>query len=106
MSHAINIRLLPNCERMLEKSRTPNVIQARVEMDNLHTKNARWAQWNANHVPYFPKPDLNYFMDLPMVIYQLKLAPAYIQDKIGQNVDSLKCQCIPDSEMLPSKNYG
>ena len=30
-------------ERILEKSRTPNVIQARIEMDNLQTRNACWA---------------------------------------------------------------
>ena len=40
-------------ERMLKKSRAPNVIQDRVEMDNLHTREALWAQLNANHVPYF-----------------------------------------------------
>ena len=69
-------------ERMLEKSRTPNVIQARVEMDNLHTRNAWWGQLNANHVPYFPKLDFKYLMDMLMGIYQLNLAPAYIQDKL------------------------
>ena len=65
-------------KRMLEKSRTPNVVQARVEMDNLNTRNARWTQLNANHVPYFPTLDFNYLMDLTIGIYQLKLAPAYI----------------------------
>ena len=35
-----------------------------------------------NHLPYFQRLDFNYLMDLAMVIYQLKLAPAHIQDKI------------------------
>ena len=69
-------------ERMLEKSRTPNVIQARVEIYNVHTRNARWDKFNANHIPYFPRLDYNYLTNLTMGIYQLKLAPAYIQDKL------------------------
>ena len=69
-------------ERILEKYRTPNVIQARVEMDNLHLRKARWAQLNANNVPYFPRLDFSYLMDLSMRIYQLKLISAYIQDKL------------------------
>ena len=69
-------------KRMLEKSRTPNVIKTRVEIDNLHTRNTRRDQLNANHVPYFPRLDFNYLMDLTMGIYQLKLAPVYIQVKL------------------------
>ena len=65
-------------ERMLEKFRAPNVIQARVEMDNLHVRNARLAQLNENHVPYFSRLDFNYLMDLTMGIHQLKLKPTYI----------------------------
>lgn len=40
-------------QMMLQKSRIPNVVQTRVEIDNLHTRNARWVHSNANHVPFF-----------------------------------------------------
>jgi len=29
-------------QMMLQKSRIPNVVQTRVEIDNLHIRNARW----------------------------------------------------------------
>lgn len=67
---------------MLQKSRIPNVVQTRVEMDNLHTRNARWIHLNANHVPFFPRLNLNYLKELTVGIYQINLAPAYIQDKL------------------------
>ncbi|KAL1501391.1 hypothetical protein ABEB36_006717 [Hypothenemus hampei] len=49
--------------KMLVRSRTPNVLQARLEVDHaLRTRHAGW--------------------DLTLGVYQLNLAPAYIQDKL------------------------
>lgn len=72
---------------MLEKSQTPNVLQARVEIDNLHTRNARWVHLIENHIPLFPRLNLDYLKELTVGIYQVNLAPAYVQDKL-QREDS------------------
>lgn len=65
--------------KILVKSRTPNVLQAKLEVDNaLRTRNAGWVRLTADHAPRFPYLDLNYLKDLTLGVYQLNLAPAYI----------------------------
>ena len=42
-----------------------------------------WNLLNKNHVPGFPIFDLNYLKQITFGIYQLGLAPSYIQDKLN-----------------------
>lgn len=68
--------------QMLEKYRRPNVLQRRVEQENLKRRDARWVRLNEFHAPLFPILTLEYLQELTVGIYQLGLAPSYIQDKL------------------------
>ncbi|XP_025264350.1 uncharacterized protein LOC112637886 [Camponotus floridanus] len=69
--------------QMLERAKTPNIIQALVEVDNLHTRNAqRWVRLDVQQILDFPILDLEYLKDLTVGIYQINLAPSYVQDKL------------------------
>ena len=39
--------------RMIKKVNTPNIVQARVEQENLLRKNAVWNKLNENHARFF-----------------------------------------------------
>lgn len=56
-------------QMILQKSRIPNVVQTRIEIDNLHIRSARWIHLNANHVPYFLRLNLNYLKEMTVGIY-------------------------------------
>lgn len=58
-----------------------NVVQMRVEVDNLGRRNAIWEQLNHEHIPEFPRFDLQYLRNITLGPYQLQLSPSYIQDK-------------------------
>lgn len=51
-------------QQMLLKLRTLNVIQARVESDNLQRRNGRWRRLDHRDIPDFPVLDLDYLRDL------------------------------------------
>lgn len=74
-------------QQMLLKAQTPNVVQARVEIDNLTRRNGQWRRLHHNDIPDFPILDLNYLRDLTVGIYQINLAPSYVQDKIVRDND-------------------
>ncbi|KMQ84797.1 vacuolar protein sorting-associated protein 13c [Lasius niger] len=65
---------------MIERSLMPNVIQARVEVDNLRLRRGQWMRLNDNVVPDFPILTLDYLRHLTIGVYQVNLAPSYIQD--------------------------
>lgn len=67
---------------MLERAQTENRLQNRVVAENLARRNAIWNRLNFNHVADFPPLSLNYLKDLTVGVYQLKLSPSYIQDKL------------------------
>lgn len=67
-------------DRMLIKAREVNIVQARVEAENLRRKRARWVQLTNAHVPLFPVLTIDYLRDLTYGTYQVYLAPSYIQD--------------------------
>ncbi|KMQ84738.1 hypothetical protein RF55_17216, partial [Lasius niger] len=71
--------------RMLERARQENRLKIRVEIEHLARRNAMWNRLNANQVPDFPRLEFNYLKDLVMGIYQLSLAPSYIQDKVARD---------------------
>ncbi|KAJ8916939.1 hypothetical protein NQ315_013411 [Exocentrus adspersus] len=73
--------------QMLQRSTVPNAIQARVEVDNLRLRNGQWRRLYGEDVPDFPLLDLGYLKDLTMGIYQINLAPSYIQDKLIREND-------------------
>ncbi|EZA55665.1 hypothetical protein X777_04307 [Ooceraea biroi] len=52
---------------MLQKFRIPNVVQTRVEMDNLHTRNARWVHLNMLRNEDKMPTDLKHYLDQPMI---------------------------------------
>ena len=72
-------------QEMLRRSQMPNQVQAIVQQQNLARKFAIWNHLNENHFPDFPILDLNYLKDLTVGIYQINLAPSYIQDKLRRD---------------------
>lgn len=69
--------------QMLERAKTPNIIQALIEVNNLHTRNAqRWVRLDVQQILDFPILDLKYLKDLTVGISQINLAPSYVQDKL------------------------
>lgn len=63
---------------ILQRLTTPNVVQAREEVDNLRLRNGQWRRLNYRDVADFSILDLNYLKDLTVGIYQINLAPSYI----------------------------
>lgn len=68
--------------QMIEKARTANIVQARVEEEHLERRNGRWVQLSHHVVHQFPHLSLQYLRDLTVGVYQINLAPSYIQDKL------------------------
>lgn len=65
-----------------EKMNEVNIMKTRVETESLHRRNAIWNQLNENHAPYFPRLSIGDLTEHTIGIYQIKLAPSYVQDKI------------------------
>lgn len=59
-----------------------NVLQMKIEAENLARRIAVWEQLNQDHVPEFPMYDLEYLRSITHGPYQLKLSASYIQDKL------------------------
>lgn len=72
--------------RMIERAREPNVVQQRVEVDNLRRRRAVWRPLRGSQIP-FPRLSLDNLRDLTYGTYQVKLAPSYVQDKIQHEDD-------------------
>lgn len=69
-------------QEMLRRSREPNIVQARVKIHNFERRNGGWVRLNQNHVPDFPRLDMDCLKDITIGIYQINLSPSYIQDKL------------------------
>ena len=67
---------------MLEKAREVNILQARVEADELYRTNSQWIGLDQNQVIGFPCLTLQDLRDITFGEYQIQLAPSYIQDKL------------------------
>lgn len=74
-------------KEMIRRSMMPNVVQARVEVDNLVRRNGQWRRLNQDAVIDFPIFDLNYLRDLTFGTYQVNLSPSYVQDKVVRDND-------------------
>lgn len=74
--------------RLLEKAKESNVVQALVEAESLHTRNAqRWIRLDTAHLNDFPILTIEYLKDLTFGTYQIKLSPSYVQDKLRRDGD-------------------
>lgn len=93
--------------QFLEKAQEPNVVQALVEAENLHTRNAqRWMSLTANQLHDFPILELNLLKDLTTGTYQIKLAPSYIQDKVlGDEDEEFQIEMLRDENRLPTPGF-
>ncbi|XP_058796541.1 uncharacterized protein LOC131667246 [Phymastichus coffea] len=72
---------------IIRRSRMPNVVQARVEVENLVRRNGQWRRLNQEAVVDFPIFDLDYLRDLTIGTYQVNLSPSYVQDKVVRDND-------------------
>lgn len=60
------------------------------------------ARLNAQHVPDFPMLNLNYLRDLTVSIYQIRLAPSYVQDKLQrEESEEFQIDVLRDKERIP-----
>ncbi|KMQ84946.1 hypothetical protein RF55_16831 [Lasius niger] len=72
-------------QAILERARTLNALKQRVIEQGLARRNGMWQRLNEDKVRDFPILELNYLKELTVGIYQLSLAPAYIQDKVARD---------------------
>lgn len=72
---------------ILQRSQAVNVVQARVEVDNLVRRNGQWRRIHHADIPDFPVLDLEYLKHITIGVYQVNLAPSYIQDKVLKEND-------------------
>lgn len=90
-------------QRLLEKASEPNVVQALVEVENLNTRNAqRWVRLDAEQLQDFPILTLDFIKTLTIGVYQVKLAPSYVQDKLQRDHDEeFQFETLRDINRLP-----
>ena len=72
---------------ILERAQTPNAVQERVQNENLTARNGQWRRIDHRDVPDFPILDLDYLKHLTIGVYQINLAPGYVQDTVLRNND-------------------
>lgn len=72
-------------QEMLAKLRDVNIVQARVEAENLQRRCGHWIQLQANDLPNFPHLPVEYLRNITFGTYQIKLAPSYIQQKLQRD---------------------
>ena len=66
---------------------SPNVVQARVGVDNLRLRNGQWRRLNDYDSTDFAILNLDYLKGLTVGIYQITLASSYIQKKLLSDND-------------------
>ena len=88
---------------MLEQARAPNVLQARVERDNLANRQAaRWVTIESDMVEGFPILSLQDIKNITMGTYQIRLAASYIQDKLNRDgIEVFEIEMLRDENQLP-----
>jgi len=63
----------------------PNVVQAYVETHRLQTRHARWIPLEEGVLTNFPRFDEDNIKSVTIGVYQLSLAPSYIQHKFDHD---------------------
>lgn len=93
--------------QMLEQAQTPNVVQALVEAEQLHRRNAqRWVGLGAQHVTDFPRLTEEDIKNITVGVYQLGLAPSYVQDKLQrQDNDEYQLELMLNEDRLPESGF-
>ncbi|KAG5868667.1 hypothetical protein JTB14_009971 [Gonioctena quinquepunctata] len=71
-------------QRMLQLAQTENLLQMRVERLHLRRGAGVWIEMGQNQLN-FPRLPLQYLLDKTFGTYQVRLAPAYIQDTLGRD---------------------
>lgn len=80
---------------LLQRVNGINMVQARVENEMLHTRNAqRWVALAANLVNDFPILSISYIQDFNVGVYQVHLAPGYIQDKTSHDDEEFQVEML------------
>ena len=74
---------------MLQRALEPNHLQRRVEANNLGARRAQWVPLDENQAADFPILTLEYIRNLCYGIYQVNLAPGYIQDKLQREANDV-----------------
>lgn len=75
-----------------EQAAEVNVVQARVEVDRLRYRRARWLQLTPAHFPLFPRMAIEQLHELTFGTYQVYLSPSYIQDTLLRAEDEIAGQ--------------
>lgn len=87
-------------QEMKRLAQHENVVRARVENERLHLQripNDRWINLDELALAEFPILTLQYLRDLTIGVYQLKLAPSYIQDTLQrENVEHFSFQILEE----------
>ncbi|XP_043469676.1 uncharacterized protein LOC122503266 [Leptopilina heterotoma] len=94
-------------QHLLEKVNEVNVVQALVEVENLHTRNAqRWIRLDAALLNDFSVLTIDFLRDLTVGTYQIKLSPSYIQDKLARdNDEEFQIKMLRNEERTPTPGF-
>lgn len=89
--------------QLIRRAQEVNVVQALVEEEQLQARNAqRWLRLSSQHVQDFPELTLEYLRDLTVGVYQVNLAPGYIQDKLQrEEQEELQLEVLRHVQMIP-----
>lgn len=92
---------------LLQKAKEPNTVQAKVEVEVLHTRNAqRWVTLSANQIQDFPLITPDQLKDITVGIYQVNLAPSYVQDKFDrEQSDEYQVEMLRNEDRLPEAGF-
>lgn len=72
---------------LLRKANVANAVQERVEADRLCRRNGQWEHLTEEHVQDFPRLSLQQLKELTVGTFQVRLANAYVQDKVHRDED-------------------
>ncbi|KAM0727894.1 hypothetical protein ACS0PU_005363 [Formica fusca] len=72
-------------QELLNRSKEVNIVQARVEVERMCTRNAQWIHLQNGQLHDFPRLSLESLRDLTVGTFQVNLAPSYIQDKMQRD---------------------
>ena len=95
-------------QSMLEKSRLPNLLLAKVETEGLeHVKRSDWFSMTAEvHLPGFPVLTEDYLRDLTVGVHQLKLTKSYVHDKVQRDSDYTIDILLEEPGLLRARIYS
>lgn len=69
-------------DRMLERVHQPNIVHARVEAEGLRNRRGRWQPLIQAQQLQFPELNIDALRELTLGVFQINLAPGYIQDNM------------------------